>query len=287
MRFVLYIILLGPVSVAFGAYRTLSIQEALQMRCVEATFSYVSAPKHRSVQTLLTNTGKEPLCVEVIPGMRLNNEHEECQDFLVIRHDTVRIMPGKSRYLELTAMCCERGDRAPYQNSRFLPGPNLRTDLIQLCRIADSLNLSGYETQTAIWNLADRIGPNGIIGESYEMVMLLRNYVGSVLQMKVFDYQTGNYVRRVSSLPSQAFHQDGVLRLDSLQGSDQIALELYDAASDQLLGGISHERMLIQGRSLNLFLNNIQLRGLQSDSRYVVRLKKNGVVYREWLYVTA
>jgi hypothetical protein len=287
MRFMMLILLLGPVSVALGAYRTISIQEALRMHCLDASFSYVAAPKHRNVQTVLTNTGKEPLCVEVMPGMRLNNENPECQDFLVIQYDTVRIMPGKSRQVKLTAMCCERGDRAPYQNSRFFSGQNPRTDLVRLCRIADSLNLSGYETQTAIWSLADRRGPNGIIGESYDMVMFLRHYVGSVLQMKVLDYQTGNYVRRVSSLPSQAFHQDGVLRLDSLNSHDQVALELYNADSDEWMGGISHERMLIQGRTLNLFLNNIQLRGLQSDSRYIVRLMKNGVVYREWLYVTA
>lgn len=263
------------------------IEDVISSHVVKTSFSYLSGPFHKSINTIVTNTSNKPVSVVVNPGLLLESENSGWQNHLITKRDTFTVKPMETKTIALSGMCCERYDGCPRPLSRFTLVPNYREDLISLCTLIDSMKLCGYEAQTAIWNLADRSSANAIIGSDSATVMQLRYFVGGMLKQKVEVYHDDIYVSRPRQRPTIAFQNTGILQLDSVTTNDVFVIELYDADSDTRLNIVSCDKIFIQKKEVSLFMSNIKLNNLQANRNYIVRLKKNGTVNREWLYAIA
>jgi hypothetical protein len=287
MKLIRILIILFPNAVmAANPIKTIDLEHALKDKIIDVEFTYTYGPFHKSITTNLFNKSTESICLDVLPGTLLVSEKESYQNHLITKHDTIYLKPNIARCVLLSGMCCEPRDGCPSIGSKFYFTQNHRLELITLCQMIDSMQLNGYEAQTAIWSLADKRSPNDVIGEDSVMVMTLRNFVGIKLKKDVLPYKKSYYVKHVIALPTVMFNQSGIYDMDSLSFDDKISLELYDADTDLKIGAIKNERTYVQRSSLNLMLHNIQLLNLVSNTKYIIRLKKNGVVSKEWMYIT-
>jgi hypothetical protein len=274
------------ISNCWAVIPVISIETAIHNGVLSADFSYFSSPRHKSIRTHLQNKTETSYCIDIPPGTLLESEVENYQNHLITKHDTFIIRPKQIRDVILTGMCCESYDNCPAKNSKFFIRQQARPELIQLCKMADSLHLNGHETQSAIWALANRSSPNFIYGGDSLSVMRLRNYVGNFLQKPVEIYHVAYYVKHVTPSAVVPFNYDNTIFVDSLTMKDKITLELY-SEDDEFIGAIPHEQQFIYMQTLNLFLSSIKLNNLSANSNYIIRLKRNNVVYREWLYMVA
>ena len=266
----------------------LNLEEAIRMQKISANFNYLrKGREHKRVLMTARNRTRKGLKVCVPTGTYFRSENPGWQDHLVTKSDTVFIKPLSVAYKSLTAFCCESGDGGPQKMSRFFLEKNPNSTSIELCKLIEDYGFHDYSAQRAIWQLFNRKTPNRIVGRDSTTVMVLRNFVGRVLDLPVDIYKPDVYIKSVSTRRPVAFHNKGIFRLKDVQTSDKIEIQLFSAETDELVNNVAHNRIFVQEKSLCLFMHDIKIGTLSPYEDYIVRVSKNGVVQEEWLYETS
>lgn len=282
------LLLISLCSFASIPLESISLEKALDKGIISAAFNYKSGRHHQRLLGRMRNNTKQAINIEVAPGTMFQAARPDWQNHVITKREKITIGPKKDTAVMFTAFCFERGDGGPATMSPFKLIRSKNAAGVGLCNILDSLDETGYAAQTAIWQLYDNKTPNRICGEDVDRVMLLRNYVGRVLNMPVTQYVPNVYVKYVRTQRARptTFHDEEEYRITDISTHDHIEVKVFSYEQDKLLANAPFKSILVQESNLTRFIYDIRLGTLQKNEKYIVRVLKNGVVHEEWLYKT-
>jgi len=277
-----------------------SFQNALNQNKVSAYCNYQAGRKnHERLIITATNQTKKPVKIGIPAGTYYEASVSNWQDHIITKSDSVLLPPLSRKSISMTAFCCESHDAGPKRGGRFFLKENPEPKSLELCNILDSLNIMNYSAQTAVWALFSDRETSAIYGADSSTVMTLRTYLGGVLNKPIIPFNRGVYVKRVRvsggstnnvrtrlSPPPPTFHCGNQMKVDSISASDDIHLSLYSFETEEEVGKIAQESILLKGKNLSRYIYNISLPQMVADEVYLVRLMRNGVVFKEWMYET-
>jgi hypothetical protein len=241
----------------------------------------------------IKNNTNKAISVEVPAGTYLQHSTESAQDHYVTENLIVKLAPNANVKEYAFGVCCEYSDAAPGKETKFsINTSKAQANIVALCKVLASYNNQGWTEQQALWLLVKKQDPEeNIEGEDSAKVMTLRKYVCKELGFKPKPLLKNSYVRSVPVVTrTMEIECNGGWLLKNLKTGDLVESGFYDengnSVGNKKVGPANDLYAMIgdeKPHRLRITMSH-KAEELNPDKKYYLRIKVNGVVYKEWMY---
>lgn len=261
-----------------------NIQQAINTQKITAEFTSNGIHSGKSVSLSLQNKTSNNQTVLIEPGLELANENTESQDHIIVEQLLVNLKPNEKKIVQLNALCTQKSNRCPSKGSKFSIKENINKKRSELAQLIANTNQGNYTGQQAMWCFIDKDSPNNIEGEDSLAVMQLRHYIGKAHNFKVNPFDKNKYIRPVEIIRDNlSIETEGNYYVRNINPGDTITYALYNNENDTITSIKTDIAMVSQFRKHNVRWH-FTAEELNPTQKYYLRIKVNGVVYKEWMY---
>ncbi len=135
---------------------TITLQKALQEKKVKVkiTTNLESTHYHTPFQISIHNLSDERLVVSIENGTTLIPDEEEFQNFIVTESQLVALSAKRKIDRNIKAMCIERNDMAPLENTNYTVSSLAKKSLVKLSNFIEKNKQFEPNAQFLMWDIA-------------------------------------------------------------------------------------------------------------------------------------
>ncbi|MFT4646741.1 MAG: hypothetical protein ACI8ZX_003174 [Planctomycetota bacterium] len=138
---------------------SISLKNAFEKKLISHTISVneKSTHYHSPFNITVRNVSSKKLELKLDNGTLLIPEIDDFQNFIITEEQILVLEPGRSKKIQLKAMCIERHDNAPIVGAKYQISSNANSQLCKLSSFVESNNKFEPDAQFLMWNIAQKM----------------------------------------------------------------------------------------------------------------------------------
>lgn len=282
----MFLVFMGVLFVlpAVASTNSYTLEDALKKHLVTASINggKDASPSYygKCITVTLKNTTNQNLSINLENGRRLVCIYDSVQDMIVTRAEIFALLPAQSKEYTIYAMCSQKHDRSPHENSVYQVGVMAESVLVELTLLIEQLNAQDYTGQNAVWVITDDSDPSNINGDNAETVKALKDYVTAAKAGKKQDPREKGFIYDYSY---PTVDEDGGILIEGdfdwqMPYKTFVSLYVYDNYGNRV-------KVIFQDVVFNSGLQTYHYKIKSKDFRpgelYWVRMKSNDKTLKE------
>lgn len=163
-----------------GYSKTLSLQNAVDQKKVVVKIFSLGGHEGECIEMEIRNISRENLKIDIEAGRRLNSINDVEQDILIVKEQSMELMPGENKRTKLKGYCCQAEKLSPSKKACYDVNKMAEMSLYMIARY---LNINSFDPeveQKAIWAISNGRSAATITGKDDSLVKPLREMVATI-----------------------------------------------------------------------------------------------------------
>lgn len=132
------------------------LQKLIREHQLELRVLSTGAYQEDCLQFFITNTGRNPLHLQLLPGMQFNSQTDAEQDLILTSTTDKTLAPGAKLVCIGKAYCFQASRSCPSTGGKYMLFEKQDTALCRLAEFLAKRDFARHINQNAIWTLSDR-----------------------------------------------------------------------------------------------------------------------------------
>ncbi len=260
-----------------------TLEDAIKRKLVSAEIVGSTNPVHayygQCITLKLKNKSSQDLSLQLESGRRLNCDYDSVQDMMITKSEIIALLPSQAKEFLIYAMCCEKSNHSPSNNTSYNLGAMADVTLVKLAQLIEKLEAQDYGGQQAVWVITNGADPEYINSDNPSATKVLREFVINALKGITEVTREPGFIYDYSypKTDGKTFTLEGDFSWE-MPYQSFVSLYIYDNNGNRICV-IFQDAAFTSG--LNSYHYKISSDALVSGGLYWIRMKQNNKTLKE------